>query len=128
MRLQRYLERLFDTVHSRQEILVEHFRIEEVLPDRLAAVEGRLRFPDGSLLAFNETVIVRGLVLVKTDYAYHYQRADGRLVFRYDNAPHHRELPGFPEHKHEESRIVSARAPDLGQVLAEIDDSLYRSG
>jgi hypothetical protein len=54
-----------------------------------------------------------------------YQRADSRRVFRYDNAPHHRELPGFPEHKHEESRIVSAGAPDLNQVLREIDSYLY---
>ncbi|MCX6030316.1 MAG: DUF6516 family protein [Chloroflexi bacterium] len=128
MRLQRYLERLFDTIHSRQEILVEHFHIEEVLPDRLADVEGRLPFSDGSLLEFSETVIMRGLVLVKTDYAYHYQRADGRLVFRYDNAPHHRELPGFPEHKHEEGRIVSAGAPDLNHVFREIDSFLYRPG
>jgi hypothetical protein len=63
-----------------------------------------------------------------TDYAYHYQRVNGRLVFRYDNAPHHRELPGFPEHKHEENQIVTAGAPDLNQVLREIDNYLYRSG
>jgi hypothetical protein len=127
MRLQRYLERLFDTVHSRHEIDVEVLRIEEVLVGRLAVAEGRLRFPDGSLLDFNETVVMRGLILVKTDYAYHYQHADGRLAFRYDNASHHPELSGFPEHKHLGNQVTSFPAPDLGQVLREIDDYLYRS-
>ena len=100
MRLRRYLERLRDTIYSRREIHVEYFRVEEVLSDRLGAIEGRLRFYDGSLLQLDETVIGRGVVLVKTDYAYHYQRADGTLVFRYDNAPHHPEVPTYPDHIH----------------------------
>ena len=46
MRLRRYLERLYDTICSRQEIHVEHLRVEEVLSDRLSAAEGRLCFYD----------------------------------------------------------------------------------
>jgi hypothetical protein len=75
MRLGRYLERLRDTICSRREIEVEYLRFEEVLADRLGAIEGRLRFYDDSLLEFAETVIEQGIVLVKTNYAYHYQRA-----------------------------------------------------
>jgi hypothetical protein len=55
-------------------------------------------------------------------YAYHYQRPDGTLVFRYDNTPHFSALPTFPHHKHEgtESTVLPATPPDLQAILAEI--------
>ena len=34
-------------------------------------------------------------------YAYHWQRANGELIARWDNAPHHPQLSTFPHHKHE---------------------------
>ncbi len=56
-------------------------------------------------------------------YVYHYQRADGRQVFRYDNAPHYPDLPGFPEHKHEGERVSSAPVPDLSEVLGRCSET-----
>jgi hypothetical protein len=55
-------------------------------------------------------------------YAYHYQRPDGALVFRYDNTPHFPTLPTFPYHKHEgnEANVVAASPPDLAAILSEI--------
>jgi len=47
------------------------------------------------------------------------------LVFRYDNAPHFPDLAGFPEHKHAGTDVVPAPAPDLSQVLREIDQFVY---
>ena len=125
MRLGRYLERLRDTIYSRREIRVEYLRVEEVLPGRLGAIEGRFRFYDGSLLAFDETVIERGVILIKTDYAYHCQRVDGTLIFRHDNAPHHPEVSTFPDHIHIEGRVEAAEPPDLSEVLRKIDELLY---
>jgi hypothetical protein len=128
MRLRQYLERLRDTIYSRREIEVEYLRVEEVLPGRLGAIGGRLRFYNDSLLAFDETVIEQGIVLVKTDYAYHYQRADGTLVFRYDNAPHHPEVSTFPDHIHIEGSVEAVEPPDLSEVLRRIDELLYPIG
>jgi len=34
------------------------------------------------------------------DYSLHWQRQDGTLVQRWDTAPHHPELTGFPHHTH----------------------------
>jgi len=61
----------------------------------------------------------------KIRYNYHYQHADSTLVFRYDNAPHYPDLPGFPEHKHDGEQVLSAPAPDLSQVLRETNGYLY---
>lgn len=51
-----------------------------------------------------------------------------QLIFRYDDADHHRELnlPTHPHHKHEgsEANIVAAPAPTLADVLAEIEQLL----
>ena len=85
----------------------------------------RLRFWDGSLLQVEEALVARSFAIVKVRYTYHYQHADGTHILRYDNAPHYPDLPGFPEHKHKGDRVLPAPAPDLGQVLKEIDGLLY---
>ena len=42
------------------------------------------------------------------DYSIHWQRADGSLIQRWDNAPHHPELENFPYHTHRSEDIVEA--------------------
>ena len=56
-------------------------------------------------------------------YSYHYQDRDGKVIFRYDMAPHHIEIETFPHHKHVNSgKVVKAFAPNLARVLDEIGD------
>jgi hypothetical protein len=47
----------------------------------------------------------------------------GRLIFRYDDTPHHTELDSFPHHKHiaDEGTVERADPPDLADVLSEIE-------
>ena len=88
-------------------------------------IRGELSFLDGSQLHLREFVNVeRGTE--RYMYAYHYQRPDGTLVFRYDNAPHFPALSTFPHHKHEasETNVVAASPPDLQVVLTEIQNSI----
>jgi hypothetical protein len=58
-------------------------------------------------------------------YSYQYVDQKGKLIFRYDNAPHHQKLklPSFPHHKHEheENRIIASNAPFLEAVIQEIE-------
>ncbi|MEW5956819.1 MAG: DUF6516 family protein [Chloroflexota bacterium] len=56
---------------------------------------------------------------------YHYQHANGMLIFRYDNVPHHPEIETYPHHKHIGDVIVATQPPDLSEVLHEIDGLLY---
>lgn len=125
--LHRYLSRLYDIIVSRQEIAILSLEITDRSeninqPSEFHALVG---FPDGSQLQINEKLVVEGYVLLKTRYAYHYQKSDGSLGFRYDNAPHHREIPTYPHHKHEAEHILPSQPPDLGDVLREIDAILY---
>ena len=124
--LHQYLTRLYATVHSRGEITVEQLDATQRTSLR-GRIAGHLRFYDGSLLAFEEVLEVRGgHQIARTYYKYHYQRADGTQVFRYDNAPHHPEVSTFPDHIHIEGRVEAAEPPDLSDVLRKVDELLYQ--
>jgi hypothetical protein len=125
--LSRYLDRLYATIHSRQEIEIEEFEIsgQFAMAGRTSELFIRLRFWDDSLLQVEEALVVKAFAIVKVRYIYHYQHAGGTLIFRYDNAPHYPDLPGFPEHKHEGNYVLPASSPDLSQVLKEVDGYLY---
>jgi hypothetical protein len=57
-------------------------------------IRGSIYFLDGSLLYMREFVDVE-YGSERYMYAYHYQRPDGALVFRYNNAPHFSHCPLF---------------------------------
>ncbi len=81
-------------------------------------IKGYLQFLDGSVLHFREFVDLT-LAQPKLVYAYHYQDAQGNLIFRYDNAAHKPPLPQR-EHKHTSSGVTLASVPTLHDVLSEI--------
>jgi len=125
--IHRHLFRLYDTLYSRGDADIEWIDVKQPTTDD-GRIRGRVRFHDGSVLVFRERVTLQGHRVRKSKYAYHYQRADGKRIFRYDNASHYPDLPGFPKHKHEDDRVIPAPAPDLSKVLREIDGYLYPSG
>ena len=126
--LDRYLARLEKTIRTRKEIEVEELEIETKSQgiERSAEFYARLSFYDASQLAASEKLDVERNAIIKTRYAYHYQDSDGALIFRYDNVPHHPEVETHPHHKHIGNRVVPAEPPDLGDILREIDNVLYR--
>ena len=48
-----------------------------------------------------------------------------RIKFTYDNAAHHPKVATHPDHKHTPAGVEPASAPDLTDVLREIDERLY---
>ena len=94
-----------------------------------AVFQVRLHFFDSSMLNFREGVDTTPSYPEHFLYSYHYIRNDEQ-VFRYDNSPHHRELPLYPEHKHvgapPNEDIVPRSRPRLRQLIGEIH--LYLPG
>lgn len=90
--------------------------------ETIGVVRGDLTFLDGSQLHFREFMRTEeNFPLERYTYAYHYQAPDGKLIFRYDNTSHYPHLENAPNHKHTgENEVISAAAPDLASVLAEI--------
>lgn len=85
-------------------------------------IKGHLQFTDGSVLHFREFIDLTR-EQPKVMYAYHYQDARGKLIFRYDNAAHKPPLPQR-DHKHTSSGVHPSHIPALHDVLVEILDHL----
>ena len=124
MNLYGYLNRLEDTLRSRSEIIIRDLRTREYL--QRGFFQAQVQFLDGSELSVVESRIhVDGREVGREKYVFHYQRADGTLIFRYDRSPHYPDLPTFPAHKHTPDGVIPSAAPDLADVLREIDGLLY---
>jgi hypothetical protein len=94
--------------------------------DLAGFIRGEVEFRDGSSLLFFRELIDLRLPLQKVIYAYHYQKADGELIFRYDNTAHHRSISTFPIHKHlMGGNVTSSDVPSLEQVLREIEEFIF---
>ena len=116
---QRIESQIADCIH-----IVESSLLKDKRSLHIGIIEGELLFADESVLRFIEFVNVKETTEVYK-YSYHYQNRNGDLIFRYDMAPHHREMQTFPHHKHTLSnKVVEAPCPTLVQVLDEIDDMI----
>lgn len=58
------------------------------------------------------------------DYSFHWQTADGQLISRWDNAPHHRALATYPHHRHTGDGIIESSEITLDTVLEVIQGRL----
>ena len=126
--LYHYFSRLEDTLNSRQELDIQEINIVQYKPENnVGEFHARASFYDASLLEAVEKVSLDDGEIIKDQYSYHYQEANGDLVFRYDNAPHHPEIETFPHHKHIESdnNVIASQPPDVSEVLQEIDTFIY---
>ena len=124
MNLYSYITRLETILRSREDFNLEFLDI--MLTSLGAVIRARINFYDGSQLSISEHIDVgTDQQIDRRSYKFHYQTAEGTLVFRYDNAPHHRNLSTFPAHKHIKDDVIEARPPDFTDVLRQIDDLLY---
>ncbi|MDP2766399.1 MAG: DUF6516 family protein [Candidatus Methanoperedens sp.] len=81
-------------------------------------VRGRLLFLGGYVLTFMEYIQVGK---DRPKYRFNLSDSRGDMIFRYDNAAHHREIPTFPHHKHVSTEVKPSREVGLAEVLFEIE-------
>lgn len=99
----------------------------DITQEKRGVYEGFIRakiiFTNKSYLHIREFIDVE-FIVDKKMYSYQYMTADNDLIFRYDNAEHHRKLnlPNFPHHKHDrsENNVINSDAPFLKDVLREV--------
>lgn len=80
-------------------------------------LSGRLLFVDGSMLEFMEYLKEEN----RLKYRFHLINKEGDMVFRYDNAPHHRDISSFPHHKHLPGNVSESNEKSIMDVLDEIE-------
>jgi hypothetical protein len=98
--------------------------IEEVRVDRFVRVantyelKASIKFKDGSILSIKDYLFADGV----RKYAYHWQRPDGRLIRRWDNAPRWPDLAGAPHHCHIGNEVIEPSSPaDILSVFEKIE-------
>ncbi len=93
--------------------------LEYVEEETIQFIRLTVAINDGSMLHIRES-----LTLGKSKYSYHWQKADGSLILRWDNAPHHREISTFPCHLHDGEKIIPCDRIFIHDVLNEIANRL----
>ncbi len=126
MRIEAYFQRVREQIES-----CIGLQLSEITCEKRGTYEGVVRaeltFVDGSILHIREFVDAEGPV-ERLMYVYQYMNANKELIFRYDNTGHHRKLnlSTYPHHKHagREDNVITSAAPDLAQVLVEIQKQI----
>jgi len=68
--------------------------------EKIALYCYRIKLKDGSTIEITERLLEERKKLDTTKYRYHWQTQSGKLIKRWDNAPHHPEIDTFPNHLH----------------------------
>lgn len=117
--IKEYFERIQTLIIELSRVEVERYE-EQVFSQERGNLRIRIRFFDNSLLEISDAVLIKEEVFIWLSYRYHYQKAKGSIIFRYDNTPHHHELKTYPDHKHIGDFVVEAVRPNIEEVLDEV--------
>ena len=81
-------------------------------------VTGRLLFLGGYSFNFMEYIQIGKR---RPKYRFNLSDSKGKLIFRYDNAPHHKEISTHPHHKHLGTQVKPSEEIGLAEVISEIE-------
>jgi len=64
----------------------------------------------------------------KYKYSYHYENSSRDLIFRYDMAPHFKDIETYPHHKHlANDSVTASEEPFSGNILFEIEKIILKT-
>ena len=94
--------------------------------EKTALFRYRIKLIDESLIEITERILEERAGLTTTKYRYHWQTGSGKLIKRWDNAPHHPEIDTFPDHLHDgsEDNVKSFRKMNALDILTDIINGL----
>jgi hypothetical protein len=110
----------FDKVINKANFITSSEIQKRKVNNFLGIIEGKIIIEDKTLDIL-EVIKITDQQLSKTKYKYHFQDSDNSLIFRYDNAPHHKEIETFPHHKHLPEKVTACNEPNLLQILSAIN-------
>ena len=95
--------------------------LDEFTTDFSGFIDSKVNIIDGSILYVTEYIkFVEGRIK-RDKYSFHWQR-DNRLIFRYDNSPHYKDIKTFPHHKHiGMNNVICSKEMSLSDTIDEIE-------
>jgi len=80
---------------KKSRIIKKHTILDYKSSSKAQYLKAKVELKNGDLLFLKEYISSTEHL-----YSYHWQKANGDLIIRWDNSPHHKSLTTFPHHKH----------------------------
>jgi hypothetical protein len=113
-----YFESIDKTILDFKAIIGSYTIFKKAYNEKQGYIKGEIFFKNRSRFSFIE---VKNTELTqKIKYRYHYMDDTNGLIFRYDNAYHHKETKTFPYHVHIGPNILESHEPELYEILLKI--------
>ncbi len=110
----------YKLIEEYSSIVVSYFVSEYKRYGSAVSLIATINFINGSSLFIKDYLFLDG----KRKYSYHWQDANGKLITRWDNSPHHKEISTFPHHKHLLNDVVESKERIIKDVLKVIRDTI----
>jgi hypothetical protein len=114
-----YFEEVKRAIDNSKTVVESNIEYKEFSEEE-GMIRGRVLFINGYILELMEYICIGR---EKPKYRFHLKNKDDKMIFRYDNAPHH-DISTFPHHKHVPGRIKPSKEVGLIDVLKEIEAML----
>ena len=118
--MRKFVEQFEKTVNSSPVVLSSHINKHYGPSGETLYLKGTLQFIDSSVLEFALFVDTVSHEINVNKYRFQYMAKDGRMFFRYDNAPHYPDIDSFPHHKHSPDNVIPSSMPDIKDLMNEI--------
>lgn len=93
--------------------IVSQIEILELIDEHsVQSIKIKAKLIGETFLFIQETTSKKG-----NKYSYHWQTENNKLLLRWDNAPHYKEIETFPHHKHVGERIEPSFKLTVKEVL-----------
>ena len=110
----RYFKKVKNRI-EKLEWLIKQVRIDTEYDEDADAgiIGGSIIFKDGSIFHFKEVLLGEN-----RHYRFHYMDESNNLIFRWDTAPHYKDLKTFPYHIHLPDGVKESNRVTLIEVLS----------
>jgi hypothetical protein len=122
-----FTEHIEKTISSTSIVLSSDIQKHFGPDNKTVYLKGNIIFIDSSNLEISMFVIEKNDIITIDKYRFHYMNEEGIMLFRYDNAPHHREVLSFPHHKHTPKKITKTTLPQIKDILNEISAIIIKN-
>ncbi|HHT9125646.1 MAG TPA: toxin-antitoxin system TumE family protein [Candidatus Brocadiia bacterium] len=106
--------------------IVSSFKVlKRMVGDEDGYIRVKCSLANANMLEFAEYIEVRKNKIHVETYSFHWQTSDGKLVKRWDNVKHHKNVDAYPHHLHiPDGRVISSEPMNLKKVLTEIEKTI----
>lgn len=88
----------------------------------MGIITGKLVFIDNSILDFMELVSKKEL-----EYRFQFMEKNKDLIYRWDSAPHHKEIATFPYHMHTKTGVKESKKVNFVEILGIVVDMVIEN-